>query len=88
MDAAAGSEQDRPAGVPPATGDEHRRGPDRRKLIDLTRAERGEPERRRFVGVDRRAPDPDEVPVPELEQDQDVPPRPEEDVADAGEDRG
>ncbi|NAZ84955.1 hypothetical protein [Kineococcus indalonis] len=86
MDAAAGSEQDRPADGPPATGDEDRRGPDRRKLIDLTRAERGEPERRRFVGVDRRSPGP-QTPVPELEDDQDVPPRPEEDAADAGEDR-
>ena len=67
-------------------GGQRRRGPDRRRLVDLTRAERGEPERRRFVGVDRRGPD-DDVPVPELEPDQDVPPRPEEDVADAGEDR-
>ncbi|WP_432485838.1 hypothetical protein [Kineococcus esterisolvens] len=64
----------------------HRRGPDRRRLVDLTRAERGEPERRRFIGVDRRGPG-DSTPVPELEDDQDVPPRPEEDVADAGEDR-
>lgn len=32
-----------------------RRGrPDRRTTIDLTRVERGEPERRRLPGVDRR----------------------------------
>ncbi|WP_432495488.1 hypothetical protein [Kineococcus auxinigenes] len=71
----------------PAPGDGRRSSADRRTLIDLTRAERGEPERRRLVGVDRRGPDPADVPVPELEADQDVPPRPEEDVADAGEDR-
>ncbi len=40
------------------TGDDERRaGRDRRSLIDLTRAERGEPERRRLPGVDRRGPD-------------------------------
>ncbi|WP_337061971.1 hypothetical protein [Kineococcus sp. G2] len=76
-----------PAQDEPAPGDQRRRGTDRRKLIDLTRAERGEPERRSLPGVDRRGPDPDDTPVPELEVDQDVPPRPEEDVADAGEDR-
>lgn len=37
-------------------GDENRhRREDRRSLIDLTRAEKGEPERRRLPGVDRRA---------------------------------
>ncbi|MEW1960105.1 hypothetical protein [Kineococcus sp. NPDC059986] len=30
--------------------------------------------------------DPDDPPVPELEVDEDVPPRPEEDAADAGRD--
>ena len=34
--------------------DERRRRADRRTTIDLTRAERGEPERRRLPGVDRR----------------------------------
>jgi hypothetical protein len=38
---------------------ERRRREDRRSLIDLTRAERGEPERRRLPGVDRRGPDHD-----------------------------
>ena len=33
-----------------------RRSSDRRSLIDLTRAERGEPERRRLPGVERRSP--------------------------------
>ncbi|WP_432564914.1 hypothetical protein [Kineococcus sp. SYSU DK003] len=32
-----------------------RRPTDRRSLIDLTRAERGEPERRRLPGVERRS---------------------------------
>lgn len=35
-------------------GGRHRRQ-DRRSLIDLTRVERGEPERRRLPGVERRA---------------------------------
>jgi hypothetical protein len=34
---------------------ERRRRTDRRSLIDLTRAERGEPERRRLPGVERRS---------------------------------
>ncbi|PRY16926.1 hypothetical protein [Kineococcus rhizosphaerae] len=34
--------------------DERRRRVDRRSTIDLTRVERGEPERRRLPGVDRR----------------------------------
>ena len=46
---------------------ERRRRDDRRSLIDLTRAERGEPERRRLPGVDRRGPDetPDDATDPE-----------------------
>ncbi|MBB2902595.1 hypothetical protein FHR75_003426 [Kineococcus radiotolerans] len=39
------------------SGDGRRRREDRRSLIDLTRAERGEPERRRLPGVERRSPD-------------------------------
>ncbi|WP_432542842.1 hypothetical protein [Kineococcus sp. SYSU DK002] len=34
--------------------EDRRRRVDRRSTIDLTRAERGEPERRRLPGVDRR----------------------------------
>lgn len=55
--------------VEPADGDEsedgRRRRDDRRSLIDLTRAERGEPERRRLPGIERRSPDgdPDGDPV-------------------------
>jgi hypothetical protein len=36
---------------------QRRRRDDRRSLIDLTRVERGEPERRRLPGVERRGPD-------------------------------
>ena len=34
--------------------DDRRHRVERRKLLDLTRAERGEPERRAFPGVERR----------------------------------
>ena len=37
-----------------ADEENRRRRVDRRTTIDLTRAERGEPERRRLPGVDRR----------------------------------
>lgn len=38
---------------------ERRERHERRSLIDLTRVERGEPERRRLPGVERRGPDDD-----------------------------
>jgi hypothetical protein len=51
---------------------ERRERRERRSLIDLTRAERGEPERRHLPGVERR----DEADVPAAEllpDDEDVP---------------
>ena len=41
---------------PAETADERRERHERRNLIDLTRSERGEPERRRLPGVERRTP--------------------------------
>ncbi|NAZ74657.1 hypothetical protein GTQ99_04355 [Kineococcus sp. T13] len=52
-----------------AEAERRRRGRDRRSLIDLTRAERGEPERRRLPGVDRRGTDA----VPEAEAPREEP---------------
>ena len=50
---------------------EERRQPvERRKLVDLTRSERGEPERRRLPGVERRDLEDREPPLPpELDKD-------------------
>ncbi|MEZ0164899.1 hypothetical protein AB2L27_08990 [Kineococcus sp. LSe6-4] len=42
------------AGPSEESDEDRRRRVDRRTTIDLTRAERGEPERRRLPGVDRR----------------------------------
>ena len=55
--------------APETEAERRRRGQDRRSLIDLTRAERGEPERRRLPGVDRRGTDA----VPEAEVPREAP---------------
>ncbi|WP_432524403.1 hypothetical protein [Kineococcus sp. SYSU DK006] len=62
-------EHEQPAPEPGTEAERRRRGQDRRSLIDLTRAERGEPERRRLPGVDRRGTDA----VPEAETTREVP---------------
>lgn len=45
---------DEPTAAQADEDDDRRHRVDRRTTIDLTRAERGEPERRRLPGVDRR----------------------------------
>ncbi|GAA4978657.1 hypothetical protein [Kineococcus glutinatus] len=60
--------------------DERRGAPERRKLVDLTRAERGEPERRAMPGVERRDLEQREPPLPDdtpddTSEDRDAPER-------------
>jgi len=55
---------------------ERRERRERRSLIDLTRAERGEPERRHLPGVERR----DEAEVPEAEKLPDEPEQPSDEA--------
>ena len=57
--------------------DERRERVERRKLLDLTRAERGEPERRALPGVERRDLEERIPPLPPLPDD-----RPEDGPAD------
>ena len=65
-------EHEQPAAESAPEAERRRRGQDRRHLIDLTRAERGEPERRRLPGVDRRGTDDvPEAEVPREDGDED-----------------
>ena len=50
--------------------DERRERVERRKLLDLTRAERGEPERRTLPGVERRDLEERIPPLPPLADDE------------------
>ena len=49
--------------------EERRQRVERRKLVDLTRAERGEPERRALPGVERRDLEHREPPPPPADPD-------------------
>ncbi|MGI4896360.1 MAG: hypothetical protein ACRYF3_14730 [Janthinobacterium lividum] len=59
------SEHQSPEDSGPETDEERRERLERRSLIDLTRAERGEPERRLLPGIERRTADEDDPGIPD-----------------------